>query len=64
MKHMQGSLFADGMFHKKIVRFEEEIISKDKYLSMFSKLNGGYYALLFYKYMYFPKYAESENWGI
>ena len=62
MKHMLGTLSTDViLFCKaKTVRFEEQIISKDKYLSMQVKYR--LLCLVFFKY--FPNHAESENWGI
>ena len=62
MKHMLGTLSTDViLFCKaKTVRFEEQIISKDKYLSM--QVKWRLLCLVFFKY--FPNHAESENWGI
>ena len=62
MKHMLGTLSTDViLFCKaKTVRFEEQIISKDKYLSM--QVKWRLLCLVFFKY--FPNHTESENWGI
>ena len=47
---------------KKTVSFEEQIMSKDKYPSIFSKSNGGY--CVYYPSNIFHHGPSFENWGI
>jgi len=46
---------------RKTVSFEEQIISKDKYPSIFSKSNGGY--CVYYPQNIFCNTHSFENWG-
>ena len=42
--------------------FEEQIMSKDKYQSIFSESNGGY--CVYYPSNIFRNTSSFENWGI
>jgi len=47
---------------RKAVGFEEQIMSKDKYQSIFSESNGGY--CVYYPSNIFRNTSSFENWGI